>query len=157
MIGTSIRLAISLGLHLRNEDPNSGDSRKEARQQTWWTLHSLECLISTMTGRPPVVPFEDCTVAFPRSAPGKTSDDSDTARQTSRRRTGYELPQGAKHTNLPEDDKATSGSSRYLTSHLKVTLLSQKTLLELYSPRTVTHSWQVRFLIFYLPLVHLNH
>ncbi|KAH9869710.1 hypothetical protein IAQ61_006922 [Plenodomus lingam] len=44
MIGLSMRLAMALGLHLRNEDPTQNDAKREPLIQTWWCLHSIECL-----------------------------------------------------------------------------------------------------------------
>jgi hypothetical protein len=143
MIGVSIRLALALGLHLRNEDRNATDARKNTLVHTWWSLHSIECLVSTMTGRPPVFAFEDCTVPLPRDRSGASFDD--THRPASRRRTGYESSQATGSSNQSsEHGEQQSGQGYHFLWHVKVTLISQKALLELYSPRTASKSWQVR-------------
>jgi len=146
MIGISIRLALALGLHLRNEDPTAGEPRKETLIHTWWSLHSIECLVSTITGRPPVIAFEDCTVPLPDTLPGHQSDYTDFARQTARRRTEHDSPRGARSNNVSEHSGQASMQRRHFTGHIRITLLSQKALIELYSPRTASKSWEVRTL-----------
>ena len=150
MIGISIRLALALGLHLRNEDPTAGESRKETLVHTWWSLHSIESLVSTITGRPPVVAFEDCTVPLPHSLPGEHSNSARTGGQTSRRRTEYESPQSTRTSNMSEHSGQAPSQRYYFTGHIKIILLSQKALFELYSPRTAIRSWEVRTRIHHL-------
>ncbi|KAH7091380.1 fungal-specific transcription factor domain-containing protein [Paraphoma chrysanthemicola] len=142
MIGVSIRLALALGLHLRNEDPAAGESRKEALVHTWWNLHSIECLVSTITGRPPVIAFEDCTVPLPRSFPGEHHESPRASRQASRRRTEYTSPQSSTPSLASDSSKHVPPFGHYLIGHIKVTLIVQKALLNLYSPRTAAQSWE---------------
>ncbi|KAF2030932.1 hypothetical protein EK21DRAFT_64343 [Setomelanomma holmii] len=142
MIGVSIRLALALGLHLRNEDPSAEESRKESLIQTWWSLHSIECLVSTITGRPPVIAFEDCTVPLPHSLPGELQQPRPTPRHTSRKRNGHASPQTTGNSVASDTGKHILNSGRYLIGHIKVTLISQKALLNLYSPRTAAQSWE---------------
>jgi len=142
MIGLSIRLALALGLHLRNEDPNSTKSRKDTLIRTWWSLHAIECLVSNITGRPPVIAFEDCTVPLPHDTSGD-SPNNDTHRPASRRRTQYNPPPASRSSQNSEHETQLNDNGRYLFRHVKVTLISQKTLLELYSPRIASKSWEV--------------
>ncbi|KAF2822877.1 hypothetical protein CC86DRAFT_396455 [Ophiobolus disseminans] len=142
MIGVSIRLALALGLHLRNEDPTASESRKETLIHTWWSIHSIECLVSTMTGRPPVIAFEDCTVPLPRSLPGEQPDSRDPSRHATKRRTDHNASQTGKGNHISENDRWPSTQSRYFIGHIRIMVLVQKTLIELYSPRTATKSWQ---------------
>ena len=144
MIGLSMRLALALGLHLRNEDPSLDDAKREPLVRTWWCLHSIECLVSSITGRPPVIANEDCTISLPKSNGRASSRDSSASRQTSRLRPSYNSPQ-----TTTSDDKSDPGSrnmdeSHYLLTHIHLTLISQKVLLSLYSPRTAIQSWEVR-------------
>jgi hypothetical protein len=143
MIGISIRLALALGLHLRNEDPSAAESKKEMLAHTWWSLHSIECLVSTMTGRPPVIALEDCTVSLPHSLPGERSNSRDSSRPSSRRRTNNESPQTSESSKTSDPSRHDPGPERYLVGHISNTLISQKALLKLYSPRTAVRSWEV--------------
>lgn len=143
MIGISIRLALALGLHLRNEDPTASESRKETLIHTWWSLHSIECLVSTITGRPPVVAFEDCTVPLPHSLPGEQSDSANSSRQATKRRMDHDSSRFAGGTHTSESGRQPSTQSRYLFGHIRVTLMAQKALIELYSPRIASKSWEV--------------
>lgn len=137
-----MRLALALGLHLRNEDPKATDARKDTLIHTWWSLHSIECLVSTITGRPPVLASEDCTVPLPHSAPGDSFEE--TERPTSRRRTHYDSPRATRSAHSSERGEQQPSQDRYISWHIRITLMSQKALLELYSPRTASRSWEVR-------------
>jgi hypothetical protein len=143
MIGVSIRLALALGLHLRNEDPEAEESKKESLVRTWWSLHSTECLVSAITGRPPVIAFEDCTVSLPRSLPGEQLDFKDPLKISARRGTGCNSPQTSKGSQTSESGQRDPGRDHYLINHTNITIVSQKALLELYSPRTAAKSWEV--------------
>jgi hypothetical protein len=134
MIGVSIRLALALGLHLRNEDPSGSEAAKEVHVHTWWSLHSIECLVSTITGRPTVVPVEDCTVPLPTSLP--LDDRSRETSRDSRRKLNENT------TFLTEQIGPIA--SRHLVDRIKLTLIRQKILINLYSPRTAAQSWEVR-------------
>lgn len=127
MIGISIRLALSLGLHLRNEDPTAEKSKRESLIMTWWSLHAIECLVSSITGRPPIVAVEDCTVSFPTTTLNEQSSTSERS-ATRMRRNSY---------------SSTITENRNFVAHIKIALISQKGLLNLYSPRTAAHSWEV--------------
>ncbi|KAH7551505.1 hypothetical protein BM1_09821 [Bipolaris maydis] len=142
MIGVSIRLALALGLHLRNENTALDDSKKEPLVRTWWCLHAIECLVSSITGRPPVIGHEDCTVSLPRSNLGPPNQDNSSSRQPSRVRTSYESPQSSARSITPQSDRGTDDSS-YLVAYINLNLISQKVLLSLYSPRTAARSWEV--------------
>jgi hypothetical protein len=126
MIGLSIRLALALGLHLRNEDFETGELNKESRVHTWWSLNSIECLMSTTTGRPPVVASEDCTVPLPHSLPGERE-------KTLRRRTEHDS----------NAIRPAVAPNQLHLDHINVTIITQKVLLDLYSPRTAAVSWEV--------------
>jgi hypothetical protein len=155
MIGLSIRLALALGLHLRNEDTSLSDSRREPLVKTWWCLHSIECLVSSITGRPPVIGNEDCTVSLPQQSPESPT------RQTSRIRTNYGSPQTTANNRASESSKRKTDKSHYLHTYITLTIIQQKVLLSLYSPRTAVQSWQVRVLflqlVFSLPVSNFSY
>ncbi|KAF2853841.1 hypothetical protein T440DRAFT_389569 [Plenodomus tracheiphilus IPT5] len=139
MIGFSIRLALALGLHLRNEDPSLNDAEREPLVRTWWCLHTIECLVSSITGRPPVIASEDCTVPLPKISISKTKDASEGgARRGLRRRMEYK---SSSSNASPEEVTSSTTDSRYLLSHIDVANISQKVLLSLYSPRTAAENW----------------
>lgn len=139
MIGLSIRLALSLGLHLRNENHKATEEDKDSYVHTWWVLHCIECLINNITGRPPVVAYEDCTVSLPntlptehrrsRSGPPQKRVDSTASTSISTGRTS-------------EQSHQNSIQRKYLLDHINVTIISQKALIDIYSPRTAAKSWK---------------
>jgi hypothetical protein len=145
MIGISIRLALTLGLHLRNEDVEAGDSRKETLVHTWWSLHSIDCLVSAISGRPPVIAFEDCTVPLPRSLPEELLDETATFGLGPRGRT--DAPRAMGSSNTLEPTRRALGQSHYLLGHIRISIISQKALVDLYSPRTASKSWEVCVLL----------
>lgn len=136
MIGISIRFALAVGLHLRNENPSVAPARKELLIQTWWALQSVECLLSAITGRPCVISNDVCTVPLPQSflddrmqssAPGDFSHSTRSSFST---------------TSTIEGSQANVSSPlSYLRSRIRIGLIAQETLSRLYSPRTATKSW----------------
>jgi hypothetical protein len=147
VIGLSLRLALALGLHLRNEDPAAAESRKDTLVQTWWCLHSIECLVSTITGRPPVISYEDCTVPLPTGVPRKSeSDRSSSNRPASKKNVLASQEASARasvRSSASQPGKNDPGMGLVFLSHINNTLISQKALLSLYSPRTAAKSWEV--------------
>jgi hypothetical protein len=61
LIGISIRYAQATGMHLDSRDLSLSAERKRVTQQTWWSLLSIECIISSITGRPCIAMQEDYT------------------------------------------------------------------------------------------------
>ncbi|CEJ55099.1 hypothetical protein PMG11_01376 [Penicillium brasilianum] len=66
----ALRSALSLGLNLHLTDGRTHDASKEARCRLWWSIYSLEHLLTSMHGRascvgeglcsvPPPLPFEE--------------------------------------------------------------------------------------------------
>ena len=140
MIGLSIRLALTLGLHLRNQDVTLDRSRRDARVHVWWSLHAIECLLSTVTGRPPSVAFEYCTVPIPQV---EHHESRNTLGKAAYR------PKDDKSSNVIGSSTASeSPNSIWSAEHFRIgstnlSLISQKALLHLYSPLTASHSWKV--------------
>ncbi|KAK7190378.1 hypothetical protein DPSP01_011545 [Paraphaeosphaeria sporulosa] len=141
MIGISIRLALALGLHLRNEDPNIPFSKKETILRTWWALHAIECQLSAITGRPCVLSHEDCTVALPQTLsedlPSPISPINPT--QPSWKKESSQTPASG---SMSEESRILQSPRSYLDAHLKIGLIMQKLLSELYSPRTAQFTWK---------------
>jgi hypothetical protein len=133
-IGLSIRIAMSLGLHLRNEVPGVDANRKETLEKMWWSLHSIETLVSSITGRPPTISIEDTTVPLPKES---SPDD-----QPSSKRSMSNAAQMSSETSSRASSSTTLVD--FLNSNLRIALLTQKALNGLYSPRIAMRSWQVR-------------
>lgn len=134
MIGFSVRLALALGLHLRNEDPEAEASRKKMLERTWWTLHSIECLISIINGRPTTIPFADTTVSLPYM--NIEEDYQDNQGSSSRKRSVRKSSEPNSASKTPE-----IGQDNYFLNHVKLTVIAQEVLIDLYSPRTASESW----------------
>lgn len=124
---------MSLGLHLRDEVPGSDTSRKETLEKTWWSLQLIETLVSSITGRPPIISIEDTTVPLPKE---RSQEKQPASKRTSVQamRMSREGSSSVNSTIDPDD---------YLGCNLKLALLIQKALKGLYSPKTATKSWQV--------------
>ncbi|CAN9468908.1 unnamed protein product [Alternaria alternata] len=141
-IGISIRLALALGLHLRNEDSEAEEWKKELLVRTWWSLQSTESLLSAITGRPPVIAFEDCTASLPRSPPGEQLNHRDMLRKFAWRGTGDGSPHTTTDSYMSESGQQDPGRDCYLINHINIAFISQRALLQLYSPRTAARSWK---------------
>ena len=64
-MGLALRYSIALGLHVRNEDRSAPDSKKEMLARIWWSLYTLERLLSIITGRPSIIVDSACSVPLP--------------------------------------------------------------------------------------------
>ncbi|KAJ9660982.1 hypothetical protein H2201_006710 [Coniosporium apollinis] len=65
LCGVAVKDAIALGLHIRNEDPNLNDSKRETRIRTWWSLYCLDRLVTVILGRPSALRDHECSVPLP--------------------------------------------------------------------------------------------
>lgn len=65
MVGIAMRAAFSLGLHVQHDDQTVSAAQRQSMICTWWSLHSLESLLSSITGRPSIIPNEDITTPLP--------------------------------------------------------------------------------------------
>jgi hypothetical protein len=57
--------AISAGLHIQSGYSNVGLSRRKSLVETWWSISTLEALLSSMIGRPSWVRGDQCTAPLP--------------------------------------------------------------------------------------------
>jgi hypothetical protein len=135
LVGISLRLALALGLHLRNEDPTAKESSKESRLRAWWGLHAIESLVSGLTGRPPIISLNDCTVPIPNSLAVRSRLSQANPDKVSRRHSD----------KSPKEAQRLTKQEYYLVNHINVAIIGQKVLTSLYSPRTAAKSWEVRF------------
>lgn len=64
-LGLAIRCAQALGMHLQNVTPKLTDAEKDFRARIWYSILSLERVMSGMTGRPSMVREKDCSTPLP--------------------------------------------------------------------------------------------
>ncbi|KAL1801751.1 hypothetical protein ACET3X_002093 [Alternaria dauci] len=73
MAGTAIRLAFSLGLHVQTDDESVSPAQRHSMICTWWSLHSLDSLLSSIMGRPSIMPNDEITTPLPDTcSPGRS-------------------------------------------------------------------------------------
>ncbi|KAJ5951688.1 uncharacterized protein N7479_010101 [Penicillium vulpinum] len=70
----ALRSALSLGINLRLTDDRTKDAVKEARGRLWWSIYSLEHLLTSMTGRASCVSEGLCSVPAPLPYEEETFD-----------------------------------------------------------------------------------
>jgi hypothetical protein len=139
-------------MHVRNEDPAATAVKKELLSRVWWGFFSLEQMLSTITGRPSVGLEKHISVPLP--LPLSTEDLIEatlvarlanrsrpyTAREPLSSTTGFPLTRGILGFTELEVEPTNTGS--YLKHTVKIGMITQKTLLELYSPNVVAKSWE---------------
>lgn len=64
ILSTAVRFALALGYHQRQR-PSDNLPERQTNSQTWWTLHNLESLLSSIIGKPCMLSNENMTVALP--------------------------------------------------------------------------------------------
>ncbi|KAM7211540.1 fungal-specific transcription factor [Rhypophila decipiens] len=78
-IGMALRMAISLGLHQEVKSSASDQSGlhdldeavREHRRRVWWSIYSLDRILSAKSGNPITIQDEDIGVALPSKLPGE--------------------------------------------------------------------------------------
>ncbi|KAL4984856.1 fungal-specific transcription factor domain-containing protein [Aspergillus falconensis] len=63
--GRAARLAISMGLNLRADGDQIDPVSKETRARIWWSIFTLEHILSGMTGRPSYIDYQSMSVCLP--------------------------------------------------------------------------------------------
>jgi hypothetical protein len=74
IVGTALRFAVALNLHIKSQDNTPWPSRAEMLSRTWWSLRSLECLLCSITSRPSAFPLQECNTPLPQIAPNLSED-----------------------------------------------------------------------------------
>ncbi|PVH92419.1 hypothetical protein DM02DRAFT_635376 [Periconia macrospinosa] len=140
IMGFSVRYAQALGLHVRNEDQTTSAYQKETLLRLWWGLYSLEGLLSTILGRPSFVRESCCSAPLPLPlATEQLSNEVLNLPVYQQIRAGYTgqdvfLPASA------TSDPTNAGS--YLKSKVRVDMIMQKAMTQLYSNTVITKSWR---------------
>jgi hypothetical protein len=146
MIGTSIRYAQAAGLHLRNEDLSIPTKRKNALAQLWWALHSIECVLTSVTGRPRVIARKDCTVPIPTIIMGGCAPKSNSPPEGSTLRSNPILPAlssaQSQARQFPNSIETATNPDSFVNAYVRLDLIQHKILSNLYSARPAIHSWK---------------
>jgi hypothetical protein len=125
MVGIAMRAAFSLGLHVQQHDDQTvSAARRQSMICTWWSLHSLESLLSSITGRPSIIPNEDITTPLP----GVLASSSDQHQQQQPQQTQQRAATGT--INLD-----------FLDADTNLNLLTQQIISNLYTQRRSAPSW----------------
>ncbi len=69
-IGLALRMAISLGLHQEATEPDMEITEREHRRRVWWSVYSMDRILSVKSGNPISIHDEDIDVAWPSPIPG---------------------------------------------------------------------------------------
>ncbi|CAG8029852.1 unnamed protein product [Penicillium olsonii] len=73
-VGLALRMAISLGLHQEVSDPTISEADRNRRRRTWWSVYSLDRLLSVKSGNPITIHDEDIGITWPGAVDGSTFD-----------------------------------------------------------------------------------
>ncbi|KAJ6080524.1 hypothetical protein N7467_010277 [Penicillium canescens] len=73
-IGLALRMAISLGLHQEVSDPTISEADRNRRRRAWWSVYSLDRILSVKSGNPITIHDEDIGIAWPAAVDGTTFD-----------------------------------------------------------------------------------
>ncbi|KAK3386778.1 fungal-specific transcription factor [Podospora didyma] len=74
-IGLALRMAISLGLHQEvswshdSEMPTLDEAAREHRRRVWWSIYSLDRILSVKSGNPTTIQDDDIGVKLPSKLP----------------------------------------------------------------------------------------
>lgn len=106
--------------------------------RTWWTLHSIECVLTSITGRPRIIHEKDCTVLMESEIIDDLKGKARFTQQT--------------HKNLDGSDQSASSAATqsnfsasldtFLDSWIKLDRIQHKSLTNIYSARVASNSWQ---------------
>lgn len=148
----AIRFGFALGLHIRNEDRTATAVKKELLSRTWWGIYNLECLLSSLTGRPSVGIEIHCSVYLPLPIPcDEIDEDRIKALFGNDPRPSHteELltSESASNTSsgVPDFEKIRRGPANdgtYLKCIVRLGQIQQKILTSLYSQSVISESWK---------------
>ncbi|KAJ5117009.1 hypothetical protein N7456_001357 [Penicillium angulare] len=73
-IGLALRMAISLGLHQEVSNPDISEAGRNRRRRAWWSVYSLDRLLTVKSGNPITLHDEDIGTTWPSAPDGSTPD-----------------------------------------------------------------------------------
>lgn len=140
MIGMAIRHAQAAGLHVRYENPFTHHDRRNSLAELWWGLNSVECVLTTILGRPRAMSAKDCTVP----PPGVLRAESE---PKSRRLTApaiFAASSSFAGSSIFSSSEQSAGHrlDSFPTAYVRLDVLMDKILSGLYSPRKSVQPWK---------------
>ncbi|KAJ5483079.1 hypothetical protein N7539_006525 [Penicillium diatomitis] len=73
-IGLALRMAISLGLHQEVSDPMISEKDRNRRRSAWWSVYSLDRVLSVRSGNPITIQDDDIGTSWPAALDGSIRD-----------------------------------------------------------------------------------
>ncbi|EMD64151.1 hypothetical protein COCSADRAFT_171218 [Bipolaris sorokiniana ND90Pr] len=149
IVGIALRSAYSLGLHVRNEDPSANAKKRESLVQIWWSLYSLERMLSIITGRPSIVVDSYCSVPLPMTNPEDGRAEGTTAAYVNIGDTSishlapFPVPSNvaANRPVTPQGfAKPSTSPGLYFRAGVQLSIITQNILTSLYSAGTMIRS-----------------
>jgi hypothetical protein len=136
MIGIALRHAQAAGLHLRHEGPSISPKRGKALARIWWSLYSIECVLTCITGRPRTVSAIDCTVP----PPGAKGTEMDTpSREPNTSSAGNRVSESSASKSATNTG---TGIDPFSVAYVRLDILMDKILSGLYSAQKSAKSWK---------------
>lgn len=138
-------------MHLENVTPTMTESDKSHRKRIWFSIVSLERILSMVIGRPCMVKEQDCSIPM-LLPPSTTENDSPTEASTisptsssrdPRRFSGSPQSTGPSLRSVDSGLKASSSSvaATYFFHYVELHALAQKVLESLYAPEVRQLKW----------------
>ncbi|KAE8167946.1 hypothetical protein BDV40DRAFT_284434 [Aspergillus tamarii] len=167
--GLSMRSAITMGIHLRNESPDVSPISKENRYWVWWALYTLDITLCLKTGRGPSVNTEFITAPLPLpfgdealwkvSGPALIREYRDHSQvigphplllqhqqhgqNSEASRTSISSVSDGLETSKGVSCGPALDTSRYFLSFVQLTLLMRQSIESLYAPAGSSEPWRV--------------
>jgi hypothetical protein len=138
-------------MHLRNATPTLSDAEKDFRVGVWYSIVSLERVVTVMTGRPSMVKDEDCSVTIPLIASEKAhpSPAGPDGEPTSTPAEGTNVPLGSNYSmqifkraeKTPDLSPGIPHPVAYFSYYAQLNAISQLVVDELYNPIIRDSKW----------------
>lgn len=136
MIGVSLRHAQAAGFHLENEDPSNYRMDKRNIAHIWRALHSIECILTSITGRPRIINPRDCTVALSSNSESRSGTFTHTS-------SVQETPSAKSQSFDHIGEVAYMNMEKCLNAWVRLDVIQHKILASLYSAQSVGHPWEL--------------
>jgi hypothetical protein len=134
MIGIAIRHAQAAGLHLRHEDASMSPERGKDLARIWWSLYSIECVLTSITGRPRTISAIDCTVPPPGA---KGTEMKTPLRETPISSAVSRVSESSAGRTIPN-----ASVDPFDVAYVRLDILMDKILSGLYSAQKSAKSWK---------------
>lgn len=139
-MGTALRCAQALGLHVRNEDPKATAAEQELLSRVWWALYIFEENLSMIVGRPILVSDGYCSTALPLPLSVEQLSDATVISQFDMAYKAASIHQITFRARSAALEPPNSGS--YLMALVHISTIAQRAVAKLYSTKTMEQSWE---------------